>query len=372
MCGLTGLARGPKAPGAKSVRMATGRLLQSIEHRGRHATGLAVVDSEGVQVWKRAVPAGVALRSDAYMEFIEGRRAPRVILGHTRHGTQNNTREDRAAHPFTVGTVTGAHNGMIYNWLNLRKEEDLTEDLVFVDSQMVFHYLATNEATTDGITSALDNLDGYWALTWWDERTGRLYACRTPDAKLAMAYAPKVKTLFWGSEMQTLCKVLSELKLEYEAWEIRPGTLYEFDPLQFDAKGTNVRRVDLPFRGRKNGASQRDLMRTSGAEPAPASAWTPKGGYSTQRSLPPAARVPDTTEGMVGDFETEIRTLRRQVAGVWKVVQDLQTRNARLESEVKYLQDLAVDSGLLDAAIQRDHEARQVELELADEINVPF
>lgn len=318
------------------------RLLESMETRGRHATGVAVDLGDSRFIWKRAVQASLVLQSDAWSDEVISRIDPsvRYVIGHTRHATQNNAHVDECAHPFAFDSVVGAHNGMIYNWRELEaKYRPVDEPSWDVDSQAAFSMLRTH-----GIRKTLDSLDGYWALTWIEN--GKLYAVRTPEAPLAMAYVPAIGTLFWASLRSSLVDVLKRngfSKEDCEIFELNASTLYVFDVNEFGPKGTNRRSRTVTFNGRKRTASQRELFVTAGG-----SGSSSKGYRSTNWS-PGHARAgrgqgAETPKGVAMSQSERIERLER-------VVRTLVDRVAEIDSDVSYLfRELDLDDGSLDDA----------------------
>jgi predicted glutamine amidotransferase len=259
ICGLTGAARHPDAPNLDLTLAIVTLLLKRTEHRGHHATGLAAINSSNPFIFKKAVEASKLIASDPYRATIAS-VAPdtQVLLGHTRHATHANAHDDYAAHPFQIGSVIGAHNGIINNWREVEQKlresrvkkfgpDGLKDYPVWVnDSQAAFGVLDAYKKPED----ALDQLDGYMALTW--VRGKSLFMCRTNSAPLSAAYVPMMRTMFWNSETDTLNRALLDsglTKKDIELWVLRPNTLYRYQPTAFTANGTHVERRDLAFRG---------------------------------------------------------------------------------------------------------------------------
>lgn len=80
------------------------------------------------------------------------------IIGHTRKATKGAVSVENA-HPFVIGQVVGAHNGMVYNSDDLDKKEKFE-----VDSQHIFRSLNEKEN--------LKGLRGYGSIEWVDLRDG--------------------------------------------------------------------------------------------------------------------------------------------------------------------------------------------------------
>lgn len=256
MCGLTGFARHPEAPELGRALEALTRMLVRMEDRGKHATGIAACLSatrpDTVSKW--AVKASVAVASEPYKAALDAIAGDtQVVMGHVRHATHNNAHKDEAAHPFQIGKVVGAHNGIIYNWQEVEDEllklKRLPKDHVrwTVDSEAALGALATHKDAS----RALDMLDGYWSLTWTKGR--HLYFCRTAAAPLCVAYSASTRTLFWHSVRATLTNTLVELGYhDIEVWETTPAVLYQYEPTKFNDKGTHAQKFKQHFKGRRD------------------------------------------------------------------------------------------------------------------------
>lgn len=120
MCGLAGVILGTKRRRrtelAEIGERFTELLLQS-ERRGRHATGIALVDRDGgYHLLKRPVPAREFVELDVYREVLaELSNRTTCILGHTRWPTRGTPAEPLNHQPIRRGRTLGTHNGTILN-----------------------------------------------------------------------------------------------------------------------------------------------------------------------------------------------------------------------------------------------------------------
>lgn len=325
MCGLTGVALHPSRRDQYPLarQLVTAGLL-SIQKRGTHATGLAIIQDNGASaLLKKAVPADVFVKSEPYRGFWKAQPASGMVaLGHTRWATHDNSGVDDAAHPFILGKVTGAHNGMIYNWRDIEKDYAAKGERWINDSQAPFGLLNAIKSPS----TALDKLDGYWALTWVKGKS--LFMCRTSEAPLACAYLRDKQMLVWNSETRLLVQALREQGIDdAELWELSPGTIYRYDPRLFDKTGTHSEKTLANFTGRK---LQRGWAGVNTARPPMQSNWP-----VVQRGIGAQSQG-----GRRGTTVSELEDL---------LMESLAAQE-KLQTEVDFLFDVVREAGLLDDA----------------------
>ena len=113
MCGIIGYT------GEKQAAPILIKGLSSLEYRGYDSTGLAVIDHEHSPYVLKAAGKLSNLKDSIGNKIPDGK----IGLGHTRwatHGTPNKTN----AHPHTdcTGDIIVVHNGIVENYLEIKKE----------------------------------------------------------------------------------------------------------------------------------------------------------------------------------------------------------------------------------------------------------
>ncbi len=172
MCGIVGYA---------GARNAAGILLEGLkklEYRGYDSSGIAVFGKDGVTTRKSKGRLS-ALESKLKEEGVpEGT----VGIGHTRWATHGEP-SDVNSHPHTYGRVTVVHNGIIENYLSLKKALIESGD-VFVsetDTEVISHLI---DRCYDGnpeqaVFAATGKLEGSYALgVMFSDVPDRIYAVR--------------------------------------------------------------------------------------------------------------------------------------------------------------------------------------------------
>jgi glutamine---fructose-6-phosphate transaminase (isomerizing) len=153
--------------------------LRRLEYRGYDSAGVAVADQGKVSVIKR--PGKIANLAAA----LEKSRLPgHTGIGHTRWATHGEPNEVNA-HPHTSGPITLVHNGIIENYVELKKQltghkRQMVSD---TDTEVLAHLIAVEresaESLEDAVLKALLQVEGTFGLVVLDEREpNKLVAAR--------------------------------------------------------------------------------------------------------------------------------------------------------------------------------------------------
>lgn len=227
MCGLVGIAGNI----TQKERKAMEDLLIMDQLRGFHSVGVVGVDAKGsTEVIKRAVPVLDFLDMKSWGSFLNNH--DKVLIGHNRWATKGKVNTANA-HPFQRGTIIGAHNGTLSNQSLLPDSKDFE-----VDSENIFHAI-----DQWGIDKTHKNLDGAYAMSWWDTATSRLNFVRNSRRTLFYAFNTAGTTLYWASEEYMLMAALSRNKIDFgKVIAFEEHVLYTFDV----DKGGNTLSSSLP------------------------------------------------------------------------------------------------------------------------------
>ncbi len=172
MCGIVGYNGGEQAA---DVLMEG---LKKLEYRGYDSAGIAVFENGRVVVEKAK---GRLDNLEARLAR-DGKPVGHVGIGHTRWATHGEP-SDVNSHPHSYGRVTLVHNGIIENYLSLKKSMEAMGN-VFVsetDTEVVAHlidyYYRGDPA--DAIIRAVGRLEGSYALgVLFSDHPDKLYAVR--------------------------------------------------------------------------------------------------------------------------------------------------------------------------------------------------
>ena len=193
--------------GSLSVKQKNHRIRElsiAAEVRGTDATGIAYNTSRGLQIYKRPLAAHrLHLRIPAEAH---------VVMGHTRMTTQGSAKKNYNNHPFS-GCVKGkhfalAHNGVLWNDLELRRTKHLPRTKVQTDSfiavQLIDQQKSLDFSSLRYTAEAVEGSFSFTALSEQDE----LWLVKG-DNPLTIVHFPKVGVYAYASTSEILNKALA-------------------------------------------------------------------------------------------------------------------------------------------------------------------
>lgn len=148
MCGIFGSI----APKGTKINLGIIRAL-TWANRERGTDSCGFFNSTGKMTKRAGDPSKVLLDDKVSKWLKDSRDSSWFIAGHTRFATRGKVNR-RNSHPFRYGRIIGSHNGMCD-----------APDKFQVDSEYLFW--ALNKKRGD-YNKALDEIGGYWGLSWFD------------------------------------------------------------------------------------------------------------------------------------------------------------------------------------------------------------
>lgn len=224
MCGLAGVVISDKPRNGQELRgieeLFT-RLLVGSEHRGPHATGIALVNgSGGHYVAKEPVPASTFVTGREYRRVMDKLDSGTTLLmGHTRWPTRGSHLDNANNHPL-VGRgrypCIITHNGHIANHETLSLALDLRRE-VEVDSEVILRLAERN------VTDACIDPPGF--VTDLSHCRGKLsvVAVATSDPTRILLAKGNQPLEVWRNQRRGLIAYASELAILDEAMGSEPG-----------------------------------------------------------------------------------------------------------------------------------------------------
>jgi predicted glutamine amidotransferase len=202
MCGIAGIRRfGDKPITGEEIVL----LLCSIEHRGPHATGVALQQQNGeINIYKQPIPAWDFTLSDEFKEFLKTHLTPKTqtALLHTRWATVGNPEDNENNHPMFDGSTAIVHNGGISNHTQLFDQGHYTKSCA-TDSDIIRAIVANHGITEKGIRE-LSKMSGSAAIACVrSQQPDRLLLARS-GSPLVVAFSEAADKLYWASEAQAI------------------------------------------------------------------------------------------------------------------------------------------------------------------------
>lgn len=228
MCCLFGLIDyGRRLSGRQRGRILSALAVQS-EVRGTDATGYAYCSGGRLHIYKQPLPARqvpLFVPSDAW-----------VIMGHTRMTTQGSARKNRNNHPFR-GNAGGthfalAHNGVLCNDGQLRKDQKLPKTRIETDSYVAVQLLGKENALTpDSLKTMAEQVGGTFVFTVLDEENTLSFI--RGDNPLCLYHFPGLGLYLYASTEQILRSGLARTWLSNrhrETISVERGEILRIDP----------------------------------------------------------------------------------------------------------------------------------------------
>jgi hypothetical protein len=138
------------------------------------------------------------------------------LIAHTRFGTHGSKSVDNA-HPFRIGGLVGAHNGIIYNHMELNRKYGRKFD---VDSQHIFAHLTEK--------LPLSELEGYGTVEYVKEdQPESIWLAKLTDSGQLTIIGTEFG-VFWSSEASHLTAALKAGGItKHTDYALEHGKLYE-------------------------------------------------------------------------------------------------------------------------------------------------
>lgn len=167
MCSLFGWMDYQGVVPNKVLKKLTQSLGNAAEERGIDASGISYVSDGKVVIFKRPRPA-----HKLHFNPPEGTRA---ILGHTRMTTQGSEKDNQNNHPFYGNTgdtaFAFAHNGILYNDKELRKEKHLPVTDIETDSYVAVQLIEVqHKLDFDSLRYMAEAVHGSFTFSLLDDK----------------------------------------------------------------------------------------------------------------------------------------------------------------------------------------------------------
>lgn len=229
MCGIIGIV------GTSTVTDRLVEGLKRLEYRGYDSSGVAVLDN-GTLKRQRCEGKIKGLEAKLDTDHVDGQTG----IAHTRWATHGVPNEINS-HPHFSGRVGVVHNGIIENFLDIRKELSHrtfeTETDTEVAAHLVDELLGQGVEPTDAFAQALKKLKGAYAFGLVIDGHNDHIFCARAGSPLALGIGEG--EMYLGSDAMALAQLTTKLVyLEEGDWAVLTPTTYEI----FDRDDNKVTR----------------------------------------------------------------------------------------------------------------------------------
>lgn len=207
MCAIFGFLDYGKKVSASTLKRLLRALSVAAESRGSDATGISYVNNGNIVTFKKAKPA-----HKVKLYFPKDTTA---VIGHTRFTTQGSEKNNYNNHPFE-GTTNNhtfalAHNGVLYNDKELRKEKLLPDTAIETDSYIAVQLIEyENIVDSNSIKTMAEAVTGSFVFTiLQDDNT--LFLVKG-DNPITLLHYPELGLYIYASTTAILTAALKAVK----------------------------------------------------------------------------------------------------------------------------------------------------------------
>lgn len=233
MCALFGFLNCGKHVPWKIMQKLVQALANASEVRGHHAAGIAYNYDDHLRIFKRPKPAHK-------LHF----RIPQdtvAVMGHTRLTTQGNQKFNHNNHPFRgyAGTEFAlAHNGVLYNDDQLRRQLNLPDSQIETDSYIAVQLIESQkELTFDALRYTAEQVRGSFTFTVLDS-ANNLYIIKG-DNPMHLIHFPTLGLYVYTSTKEIMNAAFHQMSVRFPQYEVI--SVNEGELLRISADGTITR-----------------------------------------------------------------------------------------------------------------------------------
>lgn len=231
MCGLYGFLHYGNNE-IKNLSLLTNALAEEAAVRGTDATGIAFNSKGRLSILKESKPA--------YRLNFKHSDNISAVIGHTRHSTQGSEKKNYNNHPF-FGRCQNtrfalAHNGVLINDKDLRKQYRLTKNKIETDSYIAVQLLEyKKKLNSESIKFMAEAVEGSFSFSILDSNNS-IWLVKG-DSPLSILHFPDLGLYVYASTEEILWKALIETDLFqelkdgiYESIKITDGDILHILP----------------------------------------------------------------------------------------------------------------------------------------------
>lgn len=227
MCCLFGIIDYKHYLSKKQINRIISTLSVACEARGTDATGIAYNYRDKLCIYKRPFPA--------HRMHFHIPHEIHTVMGHTRMTTQGNEEKNYNNHPF-LGCAENtafalAHNGVLYNDVELQQKEKLPEKIIETDSYVAVQLIEKyGELSFDALRYMAERLEGTYTITVMDSDSN-LYFVKG-DNPMCIYHWEDMGIYIYASTEEILKSALSRIPYDFGKYTriaLECGTILKID-----------------------------------------------------------------------------------------------------------------------------------------------
>lgn len=198
------------------------QMLQVDAIRGPDATGVWGTFPSGNVVWTKIGENPYALFQTKEWDQWEDRMQKSLVtaVGHNRWATSGGV-DSEHAHPFVKDHIIMVHNGGIWNHAKIRPDAPKGS----VDSECIAHLLARE----DDHVKAIEQLEGAYAIIWYNAKQKRTYFCHNEERPLHYLETDGVIFLMSEDTALNFLKARNGVKEEFKVMPVPTNRIFCWD-----------------------------------------------------------------------------------------------------------------------------------------------
>lgn len=223
MCALFGWLDYKGIMPYRALKKLTQALANAAEERGTDAAGISYIKNGKVTIFKRPKPA--------HKVHFNPPEETTAIMGHTRMATQGDKSENFNNHPFsgTAGDTSFAfaHNGVLWNDKELRKDKLIPETHIETDSYAACQLIESQDKLDfDSLKYMAETVEGNFTFTVFDE-VNSLYIIKGSNPMYLLHFESLGLYIYASTEsiMKNALRKIGLYKFAFEKIEIVEGEM---------------------------------------------------------------------------------------------------------------------------------------------------
>ncbi len=175
MCGIFGIVAKASSLSQRELTKISSDLFRLSESRGKESSGLAVLTTEAIAIYKQPASASVLIKSSEYHSLLRrfdgdgangsgAAQVPITLMGHARLVTNGGQENHDNNQPVVKDGIVGIHNGILVNDAALWQEFPTLQRRSQVDTEVLLslirHFYRQSGQLTDAIRAAFQKIEG--------------------------------------------------------------------------------------------------------------------------------------------------------------------------------------------------------------------